>query len=134
MTDTRSSNLIEIAEELVGEFALTHYSSAGSVAAALRTIDNNIYTGICMHLSCGIGTCAEHSAITEMLKHRETVISEIVAISSSGILPPCGRCRELMSQVSKDNRETMVVISETESVSLNELLPIHWLDGDASTR
>lgn len=126
------SNLIEVARELVGEFTLTHYSSAGSVAAALRTIDNHIYTGICMHLSCGIGTCAEHSAITAMLKHRETVISEIVAIGSSGVLPPCGRCRELMFQVSKDNRETIVVISKTESVSLKELLPNHWLDGDIS--
>lgn len=121
------SKLIHEAEKYLGEFKLSEtYLTAGSVASALITKNGNIYTGICLDLASGIGFCAEHSAISEMLKNRETEIEMIVAISKNGILPPCGRCRELMLQVDTRNKGTKVIIDEDKMVTLGELLPYPW--------
>lgn len=122
------NELISSARQILGEFDLGNELSAGSVAAALKTEAGNVYTGISLHMACGIGFCAEHSAIADMLKHRETQIAEIVAIGDEGIRPPCGRCRELMLQVSPANANTRVAVAEGKSVPLRELLPHHWLD------
>jgi cytidine deaminase len=43
-----------------------------------------------------------------MLLTRETVIQRIVAVSATGILAPCGRCREMMAQVDKRNLDSFV--------------------------
>jgi len=119
--------LIQEARRHLGEFTLSEKClTAGSVAAALITNDGNIHTGICIDLACGIGFCAEHSAIAEMLKHRETRIQMIVAVSEGGILPPCGRCRELMMQLNEENRQTKVVVAEDKVIALQKLLPHPW--------
>src|SRR5262245_29793038 len=94
------STLIELATALVGEFSPSPVCTAGSVAAALQTAAGNVYTGVCIDTQCGLGFCAEHAAIAEMLKARESAIAMIVAVTSGGaIIPPCGRCRELIRQV-----------------------------------
>jgi cytidine deaminase len=125
------NDLIASAQNILGEFALGQGAKAGTVAAALRTAAGNVYTGISLDMACGIGFCAEHSAIAEMLKQREWRISAIVAVNAQGILPPCGRCRELMLQVSPANAHTLVAIAAGKSVPLRELLPHHWLDSGA---
>jgi cytidine deaminase len=121
--------LIEAARAIAGRFPLSEPRlSAGQVGAALRTRSGRIYTGICIDLACGIGTCAEHSAIAEMLKHRETEVESIVAVSDSRILPPCGRCRELLIQINAKNKSTKVILGENEYALLGEMLPHYWLD------
>lgn len=122
-----AKKLIEEAHKILGEYTLSsdHYS-AGSVAAALLTSQGNIYTGINIDIACGIGFCAEHSAIAEMLKNRETQIEMIVAVSVDSIRPPCGRCRELLYQVDAKNIHTKVYLSEEHYMSLDELLPHRW--------
>lgn len=119
--------LIEEAHKILGEYTLSsdHYS-AGSVASALLTSQGNIYTGINIDIACGIGFCAEHSAIAQMLKHRETQIEMIVAVSADSIRPPCGRCRELLYQVDTKNINTKVYLSEEHYMTLDELLPNRW--------
>lgn len=119
--------LIEAATERLGEFALgSPGASAGSVAAALVSADGNVYTGICVHVACGIGFCAEHAAVAEMLKHRELVVKAIVAVSLDGVVPPCGRCRELLVQVSSENLDARVALSSGRVAILKELLPERW--------
>ena len=108
MTD---DELIKEARKHVGAFSLSEPDlTAGSVSAAVLTEDGNVYTGVCVDLSCGIGFCAEHSAIAEMLKNRETVIRKMVAVNDKGILPPCGRCRELVAQVDRRNFACEVIL------------------------
>lgn len=119
--------LIQTARRLVGEYTLSSDNySAGSVAVALLTSQGNLYTGINIDIACGIGFCAEHSAVAEMLKNRETQIDMIVAVSSDSIRPPCGRCRELLFQVDAKNINTKVYLSEEKYMTLNELLPNRW--------
>jgi cytidine deaminase len=120
--------LIKKAKTVLGEFQLAEQGlTAGSVSCALMTNEGTIYTGICLDLACGIEFCAEHAAIAEMLKARETVIDYIVAVSSNRILMPCGRCRELMVQVSKENLKTKVIVDDIGYIMLSNLLPKHWM-------
>ncbi len=120
--------LIDTATSLQGKFGLEDDFSAAAVAAALRTADGNVYTGVCIDLACGIGFCAEHAAVAEMLKHHETRIAAIVAVGKRGVLPPCGRCRELMLQVDVANADTQIILRGDRTASLSQLLPEHWLD------
>ncbi len=120
--------LISEARALVQKIDLGNGLNAGTIAAALESKSGNVYTGICVDLACGLGVCAEYSAVLEMLKHREKEIAQIVAVDADSVLSPCGRCRELMIQVSPSNATTSVVVSESESVLLADLLPRHWLD------
>jgi cytidine deaminase len=127
---TTDRELVDSAKALVGKFPLAEkWLTAGSVAAALRTKSGKVYTGICLDLSCGIGFCAEHAAIAEMLKARETEIVAIVAVNARGVLYPCGRCRELMLQVNATNKRTRVITPGNKTVALTKLLPRHWMDG-----
>ena len=97
------------------------------LACALETASGAVFTGICIDVPCSIGLCAEQTAIAEMLKHGETQIRRIVAVYEDGsILPPCGRCRELISQVDTRNGEVIVLVAEGREVTLNELLPERW--------
>ncbi len=122
--------LIDAARAVQGTFALSQPDlEAASVGAALRTISGALHTGVCVHMACGIGFCAEHAAIAEMLKHREVEIAAIAAVGESGVLSPCGRCRELMAQLSPRNAETKIVLPGERVLRLRELLPEHWLVG-----
>ncbi len=115
--------LIAEAKKYVGEFALSEPElTAASVSCALETESGSIYTGICLDLACGVGFCAEHSAIAAMLQQRETLIKKIVAVGKNSILSPCGRCRELMFQVNMQNLECEVILTEG-SAKLRDLLP-----------
>ena len=120
--------LIAAARRLQGEFPLGADFSAGSVAAAVRGRSGRLYTGICLDLACGLGFCAEHAAVAEMLKHRESEIDAVVAVGAGVILAPCGRCRELMAQINPGNLDGRVVLGEDRVVVLRALLPEHWLD------
>jgi len=101
----------------------------GYVGAALQTEAGHIYTGINISVLCGIGFCAEHSAIAQMVKCGETRIARIVAATANGaILPPCGRCRELIYQIDAANVKTAVLLGVDRQRSLGDLLPEKWQD------
>jgi len=126
---TNFSKLYEKALNVSAKRQLSEDSSCGGVGAVLLTASGKIFTGICLDCPCGIGFCAEHSAVVEMLKSGESEIAEIVAVLSDGkILPPCGRCRELLMQISPENKNTLVHLSENKSKKLSELLPESYAD------
>ncbi|HVF63622.1 MAG TPA: cytidine deaminase [Casimicrobiaceae bacterium] len=121
--------LVAKARSLVGEFSLTKPSlTAAAVGAALETASGTSYTGINLDLACGIGFCAEHAAVAEMLKARETVVRSIVAVNEERIVAPCGRCRELLVQVDPRNLDCVVLLPDDRSATLRELLPDAWLE------
>jgi len=122
----KPKDLIAKAREVAGMFSLGGELSAGTVGCALLTKAGNVYTGICVDVYCGIGFCAEHSAIAEMLKGRETEIEMIVAVTEDKILPPCGRCREFMYQVNPKNLRAKVIVPGGKAVTLDKLLPLNW--------
>ena len=120
-------DLYDIALCTVKNINLKKNGKAGHVACALETVSGIVYTGICIDVPCSIGICAEQAAIAEMLKHGETKIKRIVYVYEDGsILSPCGRCRELISQLDLDNENTVVAINNDQKVTLKELLPERW--------
>lgn len=117
--------LIEKAKTVLRPRELYLGNSAGDVACALLSAQGNLYLGVCIDISSGIGFCAEHAAIAAMITAGESQIARIVAIwRENTVLPPCGRCRELMYEIDAANLETTeVVLSEAQAVKLKELLP-----------
>ena len=119
--------LIEKAKVLVGKKKVSG-GVIKEVGSALLTKEEKIFTGVSLDLGCGIGFCAEHSAIANMISHsNETEIKTIVAFGDK-IMYPCGRCREMIELINKRNRDnTEVIISKNKKVKLKELLPGEWM-------
>ena len=120
------TDLIEKAKTVLHSRQLSSNGEAGSVAAALLSEKQNVYLGVCIDVCCGMGFCAEHSAIAAMITAGESRIMKIVAISEEGIVAPCGRCREFIYQIHDDNLKTEIMLSENKIVTLRELLPYIW--------
>ncbi len=122
--DSDFEKLLKKAKEIAVKKSLTEYATVGHVGCALLTKKGNIYTGISLEAKCNLGNCAEHAAISEMLKSNETEIDKIIAYSAKGtIYAPCGRCRELIRMVNEKNLSTKVMIRQDKISELKDLLP-----------
>lgn len=127
MTKTKNIELIQKAKEIAKLHKVSKGVRMGEVGCALLTEKNNFYLGLNIDARCGIGFCAEHSAIAGMVLNKEYKIKKIVAVSSNGaILPPCGRCRELMYQINKENYNAEVILGKDKTMKLKNLLPNPW--------
>ena len=127
MVQISDEELIEKAKSVLKPRNIKNGFTVGDVGCALVTDKGNVYLGISIDTCCGIGFCAEHSAIAAMLTHGEHVIKKIVAVAKDGTpISPCGRCRELIHQIHKENFEAEVVIKKNKSVKLKDLLPFPW--------
>jgi cytidine deaminase len=103
------------------------------VGAALRTPSGNVYEAV--HLEADIGrisVCAEAIAIGKAVYAGDFGISTIVAVLASGeghfsVVPPCGMCRELISDYGPGAR---VLYPDDEgnvvSAPIEDLLPAKW--------
>ncbi len=109
---------------------------AGTVGCALVDEAGQVHEGVCIDLSCGLGFCAEASAIANMIKAGQTRILTIVAAASDRLLAPCGRCREMLAQVDHRNLDCDVILEGPRVVKLRELLPEPWFEegGDSLER
>src|SRR5512138_1581878 len=124
MNEITNLEMIETAKSVLKPRKI-FLGNAGDVACALLSSNGNLYLGVCIDVSSGIGFCAEHSAIAAMITAGESRIARIVAISADHkVLPPCGRCREFMYQIDEANLEcTDVILGENRVVKLKDLLP-----------
>jgi len=57
---------------------------------------------------------------------KETQVKTIIAATGKSVIPPCGRCRQLLSLLDKKNFRTKVIISKNKKVTVKELLPSAW--------
>lgn len=120
-------HLVKIASRYAKPSIINDYIECGYVAAALEAEDGEIYTGISIDTACSLGFCAEHGAVAELLKAGKSVIKSMVAVDSTGnVVPPCGRCRELVSQLSNKNKQTLVGVDNETQVTLEQLMPYDW--------
>ena len=118
--------LKEVAMKLAGDTTVSKYVRCGHVACALLTDKGNIYTGISINAKCGIGFCAEHSAIADMLKAGESKIVKLVSASENSVVVSCGRCLEFIRQINEENINTKILLNDGTIKKLDELLPIRW--------
>ncbi len=102
--------------------------TVGDVGCALVTDKGNVYTGVSIDTSSGMGFCAEHGAIAAMVTAGESKIKKVVATwkNEKGevyILPPCGRCREFIKQMDPSNLDAIIMLGKENVVKLRDLLP-----------
>ena len=107
-------------------------ANTGDVGAALVTSKGRVYRGVCLGFYSGIGSCGEYQAVGSMISNGEKEVKAIVAVwydRKTGrytVIPPCGKCREMLWEIGKKGRDTEVIISATQKVPLRELLPHPW--------
>ncbi len=125
-------NLIKEAKDIIVKSSAVNLNFTGEVGSALLTTNGNIFRGVCIGYYCGLASCGEYQAIGAMISNGEKHIKTIVAVwlddktNRYKVIPPCGKCREMIKQTSKKNMNTYVIISETKKVTLKELLPHPW--------
>ncbi len=122
MDPTPDPEIIQVARDLMKE---RYVEDKHQIGAALRTRSGRLFSGVHVEAGCGrISLCGEAVAIGAAATAGDTDIAQIVAVTESGdIVPPCGMCRELIS----DYAPAAHVILEDEgvvrSVPVLELLP-----------
>ena len=113
------------------------------VAAALLASDGTIYTGINIeNASYGLCNCAERTAIFSAVEKgvkdftaicimgapEEEVQSIISGGAAKDYCPPCGACRQVMSEFCKEDFVVVLAKSEEDykTYTLGELLPVSF--------
>lgn len=126
--------LYERAKSVINPRKLSDCAEAGGVGAALLTESGAVYTGVCIDTACSMGFCAEHAAAAAMVTAGESRVVRMVAVDWDGkVLPPCGRCREFISQLHDANLDAEVMVARDIIVRLCELLPYDWRQAASSS-
>ena len=124
-------DLYAAAKDVLNPRKVSEMMEAGGVAAAIEAESGKIYVGVCVDTACTLGICAERNAIFNMITNGESVLRRVLAINSKGkTLPPCGACRELMTQLMPQDYRGVEVMLDYEKgriVTLGELTPEWWL-------
>lgn len=121
--------LIEKAKE-ARERAYAPYSEF-TVGAALLCNDGSIYTGCNIeNASYGATICAERTAIFKAVSEGEGDFTAIAIVGAPigrpiDFCPPCGMCRQVMTEFCDDERFKIVLSngSEEQVYTLKELMP-----------
>lgn len=130
-TDNKRKELYNAAVAVLKPRKNSKRMEAGGVAAAAESGSGKIYTGVCVDGACTLGICAERNAVFNMITNGESVIRRVVAVNWDGkVIPPCGACRELMTQFMPDNYRSIEILIDYETeriVQLGELTPERWI-------
>ena len=115
--------------ELMKPVKINRRVKASDAVCVIESKNGKIYSGISLIVSANVGFCAEQAAVAEMVKDGETVIKRALVIDKfNHVFPPCGKCRELISALSTENKYAEFYVSSTSLVTLKELLPYDWKD------
>jgi cytidine deaminase len=123
------AEMYEIAKSKLNPQKLNKHAKMGDAVCVIETKNGEIYCGVSLIVSGNVGFCAEQGAIAEMIKDGETVIKRALIIDKfHHIFPPCGKCRELISAINRENKNAEFYVSSSQTVMLYELLPYDWKD------
>ena len=129
--DKTWQKMYDAAKKVQGFTAIGPHMEAGGVAAAVLAESGKIYTGVCVDTACGLGVCAERSALFNMITDGETKISRVLALMADGKNgAPCGACREFIVQLMEKDYlqvEIMLDYEKDKVTTMGELTPQWWL-------
>ncbi len=122
-------NMIEAAFD-IAECAYAPYSKF-KVGACIKTANGKLYTGCNVeNASYGLSTCAEASAVIEMLCHKEQAIAKIVIVGldCDDYISPCGACRQRIREFAPLDTPIHMAKSTTDYIThtLEALLPLSF--------
>ena len=125
------NELYNAAKKVLRPREVSKIIEAGGVAAAVESVSGDIYVGVCVDTACTLGVCAERNAIFNMITNGEDAIKRVIAIDRDGkAIPPCGACREFMTQLMPEDYRNIEIMMDYENkrvVTLGELTPEWWL-------
>ena len=123
--------LYEAAKAVQKPREISERMEAGGVAAAIESINGNIYVGVCVDTACSLGVCAERNAMFNMITNGEHEIKRVLAIMPNGKTgAPCGACREFMTQLMPGKYQSVEIMMDFETgrtATLGELTPEWWI-------
>ena len=120
-------DLIRAAKETADRL---HLDDIHAVAAALRTKDKKVFTGIHTNASCGFAdVCGEVAALCHALAHGYRNFETVVAVWGDGkgnyeLMSPCGRCRQLISDFDSNIWIIVGSLEQPYKVTVADLLPL----------
>lgn len=119
--DAAGLELVEAAEAVVSRYAS---GDRHTVAAAARAADGRIVTGMNVYHFTG-GPCAELTVIGAAAGQGAYDLVTMVAVADGerGVIPPCGRCRQVLADCFPDIRVIVGAPGGPRSVGIAELLP-----------
>ncbi len=99
--------------------------SGFAVGAALLAKDGTIFTGCNVESSSyGLTICAERVALVKALSEGVTEFTAIAVVTpKKPLCPPCGACRQLLWDYTKNIVVIMATEDEQQTTTLAELLP-----------
>lgn len=106
------------------------------VGAALLTVTGKIYTGCNIeNAAYPVTCCAERVAIFSAIAAGEREFSSMAVVADTKRpVPPCGSCRQVMSEFFDDSMEIHLsnVEQQIKTVKMEELLPFSFDANDLS--
>lgn len=123
MNDALERNLKQFAQMTLAK-AYAPYSGV-RVAAAVLGDNDGIYTGVNVeNASFGLTLCAERNAIFQGITEGASFFTDMVIVSDSPfVTSPCGSCRQVMAEFSKDMDLVVYSPKGRFSYNLKALLP-----------
>ena len=112
--DNKWQELYDAAKQVLKPRDISKIIEAGGVSAAIT-----------------LGVCAERNAIFNMITNGEDSIKRVIAIDRDGkAIPPCGACREFMTQLMPEGYRSIEIMMDYENeriVTLGDLTPEWWI-------
>lgn len=95
-----------------------------TVAAAARTADGRVFTGVNVNHFSG-GPCAEVVALGAAATQGVNDLATMVAVGNRGrgVIPPCGRCRQVLLDYFPSIQVIVGPMDSLRAVPVVELLP-----------
>lgn len=129
--DNKWQELYDAAKQVLKPRDISKIIEAGGVSAAIESVSGKIYVGVCVDTACTLGVCAERNAIFNMITNGEDSIKRVIAIDRDGkAIPPCGACREFMTQLMPEGYSSIEIMMDYENeriVTLGDLTPEWWI-------
>lgn len=125
-----NNSLIKQAEAVLNPVSDSNGRLHGDVSAVVLSKNGKLYTGVCIDVPSW-GLCAERSALAAMITDREYIFKKVVAVWKDArtgklhVLPPCGHCRQFMRDINEENMEAEVILGNSKSEPLKNLIPYH---------
>ena len=123
-----SSKTIDALVKNAQEARARSYSpySRFKVGAAIRTKSGKVYRGCNIeNCSYGLTVCAERVAVYNAVSDGETDFEALAVFTEAkDLTPPCGACRQVLSEFSKDLVIILANPGKQKELKLSELLPM----------
>jgi cytidine deaminase len=124
----RDADLVQAAAAIASRFGQPHSHTVG---AAARSADGRVFVGMNVYHFTG-GPCAELVVIGAAAAQGVHDLRTIVAVADRerGLLPPCGRCRQVLFDYFPDMQVLVGPADAPHRVPIADLLPgpYVWVD------